>query len=614
MSPKTARKLGWFRPKGFLIPLLFAGLVVFYVQFFADYHLKKQVERYASLVNGAVVNIGSLKTSLLRGEVYVRQVQIAHHTHPNRNLIEIENIEIRFLWLPLLSGKLVSPRVRIAGIRLFTARDSFGGLTFDPDGPALPPGILDRVATGLYEPLRKELGDTPLRKLGLLSAGLGTQARVDQMRAQLATTKRVAEIEKEIKTETTQWEKKTYQPDAWLETAKDSLADASDKSPREIAQLRPSFEAWEKKLLAEREQANAVHQRVLTFAENSRTRLMKLEQMISDDVSLVRNSLGLPLLDGSDFTHSLLGPKLLNSIERVGYWVDVSRRRMPTTEDDSDGIVLMERVTDSGNDIVFGKKSTYPSALLMSIQFASETGTHAHQGKVVGELRNFTTDPPIWKKPTTVELEADFPGIGIRHIKLNAAIDHTGSVPEEKLLLSVDAFPLTDWVLENTPDLKLKVAKADAKIGFEGFFVGNDVSTQWTILASHVEYGVETRFKLMQEALTDAFVPFSSLYASGLVKGKPEALKFELTSNVGKKLGLVLKNTFRHSLAAVDDNIRQNILDQIEFPRRRIREQLVESVSRMTDKYNAYNRTLDEVQQSIQSLSGKKKTVRQARS
>jgi uncharacterized protein (TIGR03545 family) len=614
MSPKTARKLGWFRPKGFLIPLLFAGLVVFYVQFFADYHLKKQVERYASLVNGAVVNIGSLKTSLLRGEVYVRQVQIAHHTHPNRNLIEIESIDIRFLWLPLLSGKLVSPRVRIAGIRLFTARDSFGALTFDPDGPALPPGILDRVATGLYEPLRKELGDTPLRKLGLLSTGLGTQARVDQMRAQLATTKRIAEIEKEIKTETAQWEKKTYQPDAWLETAKDSLADASDKSPREIAQLRPSFEAWQKKLLAEREQANAMHQQVLTFAESYRTRLMKLEQLISDDVSLVRGSLGLPLLDGSDFTHSLLGPKLLNSIERVGYWVDVSRRRMPTTEDDSDGIVLMERVTDSGNDIVFGKKSTYPSALLMSIQFASETGTHAHQGKVVGELRNFTTDPPIWKKPTTMELEGDFPGIGIRHIKLNAAIDHTGRVPEEKLLLSVDAFPLTDWILENTPDLKLKVAKADAKIGFEGFFVGNDVSTQWTILASHVEYGVETRFKLMQEALTDAFVPFSSLYASGLVRGKPEALKFELTSNVGKKLGLVLKNTFRHSLAAVDDNIRQNILDQIEFPRRRIREQLVESVSRMTDKYNAYNRTLDEVQQSIQSLSGKKKPVRQARS
>jgi hypothetical protein len=168
--------------------------------------------------------------------------------------------------------------------------------------------------------------------------------------------------------------------------------------------------------------------------------------------------------------------------------------------------------------------------------------------------------------------------------------------------------------LENTPDLKLKVAKADAKLEFEGFFVGNDVNSHWTILASHVEYGVETRFKLMQEALADAFVPFSSLYASGLVKGKPEALKFELTSNVGKKLGLVLKNTFRHSLAAVDDNIRQNILDQIEFPRRRIREQLVESVSRMTEKYNAYNRTLDEVQQSIESLNGKKKPVRQARS
>lgn len=607
MQSTSKKRNSFIRFRGLLIPVGFALLIAGYVLLIADAHLKRAVEHYASLVNGAQVNIQSLHTHLLRGQVDLVRIQIAHHTHPSRNLFEIGKLSVKFLWLPLLAGKFVSPEIQIEGVKLFTNRDNFGALNIPSDSPSLPPGLLDRVATGMSEKLRKELGDTPLRKLGLLSAGLGTQTRVDQLRTQLSSMKKMAELEKEIEFQTSTWERaaSVFHPAPWVETARNALHELKAKTARRLASDKQTVESIRKQIRADKQKASETYQGILNQNAILKKALYSLDDTLNEDATKIRDSFGLPRLDGNDFTHSLMGPKLLNFLDRASYWVDVSRRRMPNSGHDYDGIIVMERPVEYGTEVQFGKKSTYPNMLLMKVTITSSASDDKNQGVVTGELRNFTTNPPIWRQPTEMKVRADFPGIGVRNLKITALIDHTQSVPLEEFRMSLDSFPLTDWMLENTSDLKLRVKHADAKISFDGSFRGDEVLTQWSVLASQVEYDVETRFRLMQETLRDAFIPYSTLYASGSVKGPTKNLKLELASNVGKRLGPVLRDKFKHSLEAVDDIVRQSILDQIEIPRRRLRDKLAEVIGRVSNQYEAHVKTLKELENGVLAVEGR---------
>jgi uncharacterized protein (TIGR03545 family) len=594
-----------FRRKGLLIPIAMAGVAALYLHFFADLQLRSMLENYASVVNGAQVNIGELRTHWLRGQIDLGKIQIAHHTQPSRNLFELEKASVRFLWLPLLAGKFVSPEIRISGVKLFTPRETFGAITVTSDASPLPPALLDRVATGAYEPLRRSLSDTPLRKLGLLSAGLSTQSRIDQMRGGLTSLSAIAEITKEVETKARTWEKAAavFQPPSWVESAKLFLAETGRSKSRNLASSDLSIPSIVQRLKDERESAKQAYQGIQAEAASFRKQMQNVDEYLSQDVAVIRDSFGLPRLDGGDFTHALLGPKFLNFLERASYWVDVSRRRMPTTGHDFGGIIVMELNADSGRNILFGKKSTYPLVLLQRVVFDSKLNPQeTNQGQVTGELKNFTTDPPIWRQPTEFTLKADFPAMGVRNLNVDIQVLHTQSPPSEIFKLSVDSFPLRDWLLENTPDLRLAVKRADAKIQFEGKFEAEALLTQWSVVAAQAEYSIDTRFRLMQETMREAFVPFSSLNVSGTVRGTAQDLTLQLESNVGKRLGIVLKDKFKHSLAAVDDTLRQSLLDRIEYPRRRLREQLMEVLNGISEQYEHHSTELDALERALQQL------------
>src|SRR5690606_4413640 len=62
--------------------------------------------------------------------------------------------------------------------------------------------------------------------------------------------------------------------------------------------------------------------------ESLTQRLTKVNESLPADITKVLRKLGLPDLSTEDFTRELLGRRTLNHLERLSYWVDLSRRRL----------------------------------------------------------------------------------------------------------------------------------------------------------------------------------------------------------------------------------------------------------------------------------------------
>src|SRR5262249_4960091 len=58
-------------------------------------------------------------------------------------------------------------------------------------------------------------------------------------------------------------------------------------------------------------------------------KLRTLDSLVTEDTRTLRDTLGLPNLDAPDLTDLLFGPRSTTALERMMYWVDLSRRRMP---------------------------------------------------------------------------------------------------------------------------------------------------------------------------------------------------------------------------------------------------------------------------------------------
>src|SRR5262245_25638248 len=82
-----------------IVPLaIVVGLIVLYVTLFFDGHLRRGIEWAATRVNGAEVNVGSLKTSFLGAWLRIGGVEVTNLQQPEKNKIEIGEIKFSYSW------------------------------------------------------------------------------------------------------------------------------------------------------------------------------------------------------------------------------------------------------------------------------------------------------------------------------------------------------------------------------------------------------------------------------------------------------------------------------------------------------------------------------------
>src|SRR4030042_5687025 len=101
------------RWSGLVFFIVIVGLIPIFSLFFLDGIIKGIVEDRASLVVGARVEIGDLRSKIFGLSVDIQNLQVANPEEPMRNSVEIGSLAFDLGAAPLLEKKIVIERMKV---------------------------------------------------------------------------------------------------------------------------------------------------------------------------------------------------------------------------------------------------------------------------------------------------------------------------------------------------------------------------------------------------------------------------------------------------------------------------------------------------------------------
>lgn len=517
-DPKAQARL---KLKRVHVVLVFPFFAVIYFLFLFDLSLKHLFENLASQMNGAPIFVQDLRTKFIPGTIALSHIRVVSPFDPSENLFEIDHVRFNISWEALIRKKINIPEMRVENIRYGTELSSDESFSFSEQRYGVK-GLIERVASGFYSQVRNEISENPLRHMATLARGLNLATQVEASTGELTSLKKVYDIGRQLDEESVAW-------DSLQKTDRAQQIEALD---REIASV---------------------------------------DGLIQNDVVALKSSLKLPNLDKPDLTSVILGPSLLTYLERVTYWVDLSRRRVSQNRARSGASPWRTRI-HRGTSVSFGKLTAFPSFLIDRIVVHSTPDSqHLDRGKIEGQLTAITSDPLIVGKPIEISLTADFPKQGILGLSANGIIDHTHEEEREEFHLKLDTFPLQRLSLTNTAELRFEIKEAKGHFEADTYFEGNTVKSSVRMQCSNTRYKVESNLKILEASLQKIVEPIRTFEVTSQMEGTLEKLNFSSQSELGRQLAAGLKNDFKHPMGAIEDDLRKNILDKVHPERERLK-------------------------------------------
>jgi len=541
------------RSKGILI--LAVGITVFVGSafFLFDSQLKRVLEKELTELNGAQVNIGSLRTQIFKGVLTLSDIQFADPFNSMKNTFDVKSVSTEIDISPLFRKKLVFRDMKIRGIQWWTNRQSPGLYEFDVMTGVMPASVLDRAATGIYSGIRNELTDNPLRHLGQLGSGFTVQSKLGTISDKLASIQHLKSISKSLQEKELLWERQKSELPSAASLDALKLRLMGSRSVRGLASEDTGSAA--KQELEDKIKQVSTRLGELSHELNGLSdRLSKTNQFLEKDLTLVRRELGLPNSVFNDLTNFTFGPYWLGLLEKLSYWLEFSRKQSPVgTQTNSYTLTVMNR--QGYRSVHFGKLGALPAFLLEKASIHSGGDEGPQEITMDGTLTGLTSDPALYRKPTYLKLTANYPEKGFRNLNFTCMIDHTHEAPLEKLDLTIDSFRLLEWPITRTPDIKLQLNKAVASLSLTGSFYSDQIDLTWNIGVSEAEYGIQSRFRPVEQTLQSMLAGLYSFNLDGKITGSPVGLQFEASSGLGQKLADGLKTEFRHEFGALDHHI-----------------------------------------------------------
>lgn len=540
-------------------PLVFLGL---YLLLGFEYHVKELLEANLSRLHGADVTLQKSDFSLMTGHFSFDSIQFAHPTSPSKNLFELHSVKGHVLLSPLLRRKLIVDHLEIEGVRYMTNRDAayVAPEEADADTPGLP--LFERFSTSAYGGLKASFGRNPIRSLAQLSTGLHTQTLIEEMGNELVSTKRIQDAE----TQLVAFEKDLDRGAALVSDPKyfSALREKIRLLPNDNRNISSigGLESIKKEIQRKAKETEEVRKGIQEKMQNVTTMLSNLEPEINKDVVSVQRKLGLPDEENTELTPILFGPRVLFYLERLSYWIDLSRRKMPVrTGTVGKSYVLQAR--NVGQNVHFPYIAGYPNFLVREVHIKSKAVSGTGTGEIDGKIKGLTSDPYIYGHPLTAEIKLSFPDFQLKNLHLKAEIDHTTDKPKETFSFEVGELPLANTLVSEGSELHLSFNKGNAHIQTHGEFNESKLFINWDVLAENVEFKVNSRYKRVEDFVKSLVATCFQLDLKGEIQGPVEDLKMTTKSEFGNHLAVGLRGEFQHQLSAIHQTVKETLQNMI---------------------------------------------------
>lgn len=589
-----------------IIPVTVISILSYaYFTWFFDNHMKKAIEYGATLANGAEVNVGSVRTSFIKGSFDLNKLQITDKEQPSRNLVSIDNIHFSYLWDALLRMKFVVEEASINQIQVFSPRKSPGKVT--PPAPSSNnPSKFDEIQNQVVDQVKGEVSENVMGDLIGLMEGNNVRDQVDQIRDQLKSEARLNEMIQQVDTKKDQIEADIKRlTDTSKIKAAEKMLNEIKSNKNVLAQAQGAAKL--SKILGEiQEQAKEIQTKtkevesdVKMFSQFPK----EVDQLVKQDMASLKDRFKVPQLDLKNLAMALFSKDLGNYLLQARKYQALAQQYLPEKSDREE---VIPPPRSSGEDIEFPITKSYPLFWLKKALITSKGTAESFSGDLSGTLTNVTTSPKWVKKPIVLDVNGNFTKEQILGVKAVVTADFTQSESRQRLDLAVNSFPIPSRNFSNSEKLTLGIKNATSSTNLVADMNQGQVEMNWNATINRPEWVVEAQSKSAREIIMDIVEGIPVIFVKGKVKGPWSNLNMDIQSNLGSEIASGLQAQVGKKIKESEDKIKALIETKIKAPQEKLMGSLKSSdqlVAQLKSSDKLFKDNEKKLEQEIDKLS-----------
>lgn len=611
-ATKKNKKKGPFRTEAILTIIVVIILVTGYSMLFLDTNLKQAISWGLTYANKAEVNISSIKTNFSKPSLSIYNIQVTDRDNPSHNLVQIEHISLSLLWDSLLRGKIVVPTATVTNVAVNSLRKSKGRVLTQKEAAA--PEIINNVKDKALEQSKEKFNDNIIGDLASIASGTNSNDQAVKITETLSAEKKLKNLESELKQKEIEWNNKFKE----LPQAKefDALKKRGEKlkfdskNPiqfaKDLSELNSILKSADKKVQTYKTAANDLKKDIKHFE----TQFNNIDKWVEEDIETLQNRLKIPNIKGNDFSKDLFGKILESKLGKYKKYLDMAKEYMPPPKSErvaEDNIVPKQR--GQGLNIKFPITTSYPLFWLKKAEISSVATENGFSGNLEGIITDLTSTPTHIKKPTRATLSGDFPNQKVTGIKASLVLDHTKSPSKDTFNAIITEFPVTDYSVSSSNDVKLKVKTAIGSSSIQGELTEGILHVSSSNRFTKMDYDLQASSKSLQKDLESILSDIPVVTLNTKAKGNFPNLKWNINSNIGKELSKGFKKKVQQKIDAKKLEIKKQVESKISAQRQEIEQQLAKVKADFNKKFSKQEKEIKTAKTNASSKLTSKKTT-----
>jgi uncharacterized protein (TIGR03545 family) len=422
---------------GYIVPRLVVLVLVYLLaEVGCGYLLRWGIVAGGSAAVGAKVDVADARVSLIETQLLVSKLEVTNPKSPLKNLAKVERLEIDLDTAALLRKKLVINYGALTGLEFDTDRETSGALPDSTKSEDHAPSWIGQQARSVAE---HWFADLEARFQQDLRTQLQSVALAEELAAKWP--QKYSALEASVRS----LKQRAKQLETEYETARKNPLRHGEflaQVPREVAAFEKALSALHAELAALPAELKGDREAIERARQHDQQRLAQLAR--------------LDAIDPQALTEYLVGPQVTEALDEAAAWMRFVRQVIPPSDDEFEGSTAKGR----GTDVVFVGARPLPDVWVKRLRLAGAARLGGQPLEMAGNLHNWSSDPRLAGKPTTLELKSTR-GLPVT---LTAIFDRLQETPRDEMTIEATGLALAAAHLGEGGAVELELGPSTAHV------------------------------------------------------------------------------------------------------------------------------------------------------
>ena len=541
----------WFRWHGLIVFGIISIFLLLFWFFLADLLVKRAIEKSGTRVVGAKVELADADIRLFPLGITLNSLEITNPDSPMSNAVEAGWIDFSLDILDLLKRKIIINTMVMEGVRFNTPRKTSG---------AVIPQVKD-------EEIPANTEDTGFTVPGFPSFQLPDIQEI-LAREKLESLDRIKELDEEIDTLKTDWEKRLAKAPGQKEFEQyQARAKKLQKGAKGISGALSTANDLKNLQNDVSKDLNQLKDIQKDFTRDTDTLKKKLHQLKSapqQDIQRILNTYNLSADGLGNVTQLLFGDKIGSTTRKAIFWYEKIKPLLTKvgTGDKQDAAEKPDR----GKGLYVHFKETEPLPDLVVRE--TRVSLIIPAGEIKGNIRQITTDQSLLGIP----LEFNFSGDkleDIQSINITGALDHIDpNNSKDQMVATIQHYRVKDFKLSASDHLPISLKNGLVNLNLTAALHKDNLEADVQVImdSAVLETGKKTGDNQLATALRTALADVSKFSVNAKVTGPLDNYKLKMTSDLDKVLKDTVGRQINNLTTEFQDKLRAGIMNKVKGP------------------------------------------------